>query len=87
MLIDCRDYIADGWPTFPARDKLPIRWLCEGAFQSGRFNQAALAIVDWRGKYRGTQLRELASQREAVALALTLPSWWHFAPVRSIRGR
>lgn len=87
--MDSRDlpHDADGLPIIPDRDRLPLRWLCEGACQSGRFNRAAQAIADARGKYRGTQLREIASQRDAVALALSLPTWWHYCPVRSIRGK
>jgi hypothetical protein len=78
---------ADGLPIIPDRDRLPLRWLCEGACQSGRFNKAAQAIVDSRIKSQGMQLREINNQREAVALDLSLPSWWHYCPVRSIRGK
>lgn len=78
-MIDGRDYIdEDGWPMIERR--LPLVALIQGAALTGRLNQA-----EWLSRYEMAKLADLKESREAFGLQLTLPSWWHFAPVRSHR--
>ena len=78
--MDGRDLLADGWPEITPRDRLPIVALIQGAALSANF-EARLAQA---GTYSATKrLRyEIGREREAIAYALTLPSWWHCGPVR-----
>lgn len=82
--MDSRDYMNDdGWPEIAPRDKLPIVSLIQGAAVSAKF-EARLAQA---GTYSSTKkLRhEIGLEREAIALALSLPSWWHCCPVRAFK--
>ena len=81
--MDGRDLLADGWPVIPDRDRLPIVWLIEGAAITSQFTQCAVAVM--HNSTSRTGIGRLNEEREAVALALTLPTWWHLEPVRSCR--
>lgn len=78
--MDGRDLLADGWPVIPDRDRLPIVWLIEGAAITSQFTQRAVAVM--HNSTSRTGIGRLNEEREAVALALTLPTWWHLEPVR-----
>ena len=68
----------DGWPEIPDRDRLPLRWLCEGAAITSQFTQRAIAVMHNSTSRVG--ITALNLERDAVAYALTLPSWWHLEP-------
>lgn len=81
-MIDARDYLQDGWPTFSARDKLPLLALIQGAAQTSRFVKKGLALGTAASK---RAYAELKAERDAVCLHLLLPAWWHYAPTRQHR--
>lgn len=81
--MDARDYLHDGWPQISERDRLPLVWLMEGAALTDNFIKRANGIV--RGATNRSPLGNLNDERNAVAYELTLPTWWHFAPVRTHR--
>lgn len=81
--MDARDTLYDGWPQIPERDRLPLVWLMEGAALTDSFIRRANGIV--RGATNRSPLGTLNEEREAIAYELTLPTWWHYCPVRSFR--
>jgi len=83
MLIDSRDMprTEDGLPIIADRDRLPLVWLLNGAQLTDGFERELNQLRHTRDDLR--RVVELHASREAVCYELTLPAWWHFAPVRS----
>jgi len=84
MLIDSRDYLdAEGWPVISDRDRLPLMDLLDGAHLTNGFVRQLNAVGFSRDDLR--RAAEIRASRDAVALQLTLPAWWHYCTVRSYR--
>lgn len=82
--MDSRDYLdPDGWPVISERDRLPLVWLLEGAVMTAKYQERTNSI--FRASVNRAAITRLNEEREAVAYELTLPSWWHYAPVRAFR--
>jgi hypothetical protein len=71
-------------PVIADRDRLPLLQLLQGAGLSARFVEAERAILNHRTAGHHQKIRAITAQREAVACALTLPSWWHVMPSRRL---
>ena len=82
--MDSRDYLdAEGWPVIATRDRLPLVWLLKGAALTDSFTRQIKSCGYSRQEIR--RAYELQQSRDAVALQLTLPAWWHYCTVRSYR--
>jgi hypothetical protein len=76
---DRRDYLdADGWPL--VERGLQLLQLLEDAALTSRLNEQ-----ERLDRYNKRKLADLVSNRNAMALQLSLPAFWHFAPVRSYK--
>ena len=73
----------DGLPVIATRDRLPLMALLDGAHMTNGFVRQLNAVGFSRDDLR--RAAEIRASRDAVALQLTLPAWWHFCTVRSFR--